>query len=165
MTLYHGSSTYIKNELVPHKSFHYKPYVYATTDFNYALLRAGKFNPNKFMLKEDYDGNIITLVELYRGAFIDALYTEGYIYVVDDCKFEHTIECMPCEYISTMPSEIKFTFVIGNVFKEIMNSSHFKLIYYEEADEYWKTVRGGRERYLQRRRERVEKLRKDNVWE
>ena len=67
--LYHGSNTYIENELIPHKSFHYKPYVYATSDYYYALVRAGKFNPEKLTFKEDYDGEIFILIELVPNAF------------------------------------------------------------------------------------------------
>ena len=158
MKLYHGSNTYIKDTIAPHISFHYKPYVYATTDYNYALLRAGKFSPEKLMLKEDYDGQIITLIELYEGAFIDALFTEGYVYVVDSYGFEHTDDCRYREYINTKWCNIEHTFVIGNVLKEIVDNPHFKLIYYKDSDEYFKSIRGGKDGYLQRRKERIEKL-------
>ena len=66
--LWHGSSAYIEGQLVPHKSFHYKPCVYATSDPYYALVRAGKFDVNELLLKEDYDGNTYTLIELSKGA-------------------------------------------------------------------------------------------------
>ena len=158
MKLFHGSNTYIKDTLVPHKSFHYQPYVYATTDFNYALLRAGKFSPEKIMLKEDYNGKTITLIELYQGAFTDALSTEGYIYVVDGKGFVHTDDCMCGEYISTMDCPIEEKIIIHNVLMAILNNAQFKLIYYKDSDEYFKSVRGGREGYLERRKERVERL-------
>lgn len=158
MKLFHGSNTYIENTLVPHKSFHYKPYVYATTDFNYALLRAGRFSPEKCMLKEDYDGETITLIELYEGAFVDALSTEGYIYVIDGSNFIHTDDCMVGEYISTANCPIEEKIIIHNVAIAIFNNPRFRLIYYKDSDEYFKTVRGGRDGYLQRRKDRVEKL-------
>ena len=158
MNLYHGSNTYIENTLIPHKSFHYKPYVYATTDFNYALLRAGRFSPEKCMLKEDYDGKTITLIELYEGAFTDALSTEGYVYVLDSKGFTHTDGCMVGEYISTLDCPIKEKIIIHNVLIAIINNSCFNLIHYKDSDEYFKSVRGGKEGYLQRRKERVSKL-------
>ena len=156
--LYHGSNKYIENELTPHKSFHYKPLVYATTDFNYALLRAGKFSLEKIMLKEDYNGQVITLIELYPGALIDALDTKGYVYIVDDKNFQHTNECMENEYVNSEVVTIVQAYGISNVLKEIIHNPCFKLILYKDSDEYFKTVRGGREGYLQRRKERVEKL-------
>ena len=60
--LWHGSNKYIKVQLIPHKSFHYEPLVYATADLYYALVRDGKFDINKFLLKEDYDDFKTTLI-------------------------------------------------------------------------------------------------------
>lgn len=161
MKLYHGSNTCINDTLLPFKSFHYKPYVYATSDLFYALVRAGKFNPSKLLLKEDYDGEVLTLIELKEGALEEALNTEGYIYVVDGEKFKNTDDCMKNEYISEMPCTIENVMHIKNVLNMMQfNSDHYHLIRYgtEEENEYWKTVRGGKEGYLQRRKERIEKL-------
>lgn len=161
MKLYHGSNKYIENELTPHKSFHYKPLVYATSDLFYALVRAGKFEPEKFLLKEDYDGEVFTLIELQKGALEDAFNTDGYIYVIDGKNFKITDDCMENEYISDVPCTIENVIHIKNVLNMMkFNSDHYHLIRYdtEEAEDYWKTVRGGREGYLQRRKERVERL-------
>lgn len=159
MKLYHGSNKYIENELIPHKSFHYKPLVYATSDYYYALVRAGKFDVNKLTFKEDYNGVAFTLVELTPNAFEEVFNTDGYIYEVDDNSFAHTDDLMPNEYISHDNCRIIKTTYIENVGKEILRHPFIYVIKYEEADDYWKTVRGGREGYLQRRKERVEKLR------
>ena len=159
MKLYHGSNKYIENELTPHKSFHYEPLVYATSDLGYALVRAGKFDVNKLTFKEDYNGMIITLIELVPNAFEEVFDTDGYIYEVDDSLFIHTDDLMPNEYICHDNCRIIKTIRIRNVGEEIkLMSPYIQIIRYEESDNYWKTVRGGREGYLQRRRERVEKL-------
>ena len=160
--LWHGSSAYIEGQLVPHKSFHYEPYVYATSDPYYALVRAGKFDVDKFLLKEDYDGNTYTLIELEEGAIEKVFDTDGYVYVVDEQMFSHSDHCMPNEFISTESCNIIDTLHIENILDN-MKFHHYcyKFIRYgsEEEKEYWKTVRGGKEGYLQRRKERIEKLR------
>lgn len=160
MKLYHGSNKYIENELTPHKSFHYKPLVYATTDYYYALVRAGKFDVNKLTFKEDYDGVTFTLIELVPNAFEEVFNTNGYVYEVDDSLFYSQDGLMPNEYISHDNCRIIKTIRIRNVGEEIeqMAYPYIQIIKYEESDDYWKTVRGGREGYLQRRKERVEKL-------
>lgn len=159
MKLYHGSNKYIENELIPHKSFHYKPLVYATSDYYYALVRAGKFDVNKLTFKEDYDGVTFTLIELTPNAFEEVFNTNGYIYEVDDRTFVYISDLMPNEYISHDNCTIIKTIHIENVGQEIkMRFPHIQIIKYEESNDYWQTVRGGKEGYLQRRRERVERL-------
>lgn len=46
--MFHGSNHFIKDKIVPNTGFHCEPYVYGTNDFNYALVRAGKFDINNF---------------------------------------------------------------------------------------------------------------------
>lgn len=160
--LWHGSNTYIEGQLVPHKSFHYEPYVYATSDQCYALIRAGKFDVNNLTLKEDYDGFAYTLIELKENAIEEVFDTDGYMYAVDEESFYRTEDCMPNEFISKEPCNIKYTLHIRNILDDIKHYyPYIKIIRYgsKEEKEYWKTVRGGREGYLQRRKERVEKLR------
>ena len=159
MKLYHGSNKYIENELIPHKSFHYEPLVYATSDYYYALVRAGKFDVNKLTFKEDYDGMAHTLVELTPNAFEEVFNTDGYVYEVDSNYFYKRESLMPNEYISQENCPILKTKYFENIGEEIkMRFPHINIIKYEESDDYWKTVRGGKEGYLKRRRERVEKL-------
>lgn len=160
--LWHGSNTYIKGQLIPHKSFHYEPYVYATTDPYYALIRCGKFDVNELLLKEDYSGNSYTLIELSEGAIEKVFDTDGYMYVVNENAFSHIEDGIPNEFISTEPCDILDTLHIENILDNInYYSDYFKIIRYgsEEEKEYWETVRGGKEGYLQRRQERIEKLR------
>jgi hypothetical protein len=161
MILWHGSNQYIEGQLVPHKSFHYKPYVYATSDPYYALVRAGKFDVNELLLKEDYDGNTYTLIELSDGAIEKVFDTDGYIYVVKDEDFSHTKDCMLNEFISTEPCNIVDTCHIENILDNMKHYNNFyKFIRYGSTEEkrYWSTVRGGKEGYLQRRQERLERL-------
>ncbi len=157
--LYHGSNTFITNKLIPHKSFHYKSYVYATSDFYYALVRAGKFNSEELSFKEDYDGFLFTLVELKPNAFEEVFNTDGYIYIVDEDLFYHNEDFMKNEYASEVSCDIKSTIYIPNVKNEIlMRFPHINIIKYEESYDYWNTVNGGKKGYLQRRKERIEKL-------
>lgn len=159
MKLYHGSNTYIENELIPHRSFHYRPLVYATSDYYYALIRAGKFDVNKLTFKEDYDGYTFTLIELVPNAFEEVFDTDGYVYEVDDSLFVYISDLMPNEYVCHDNCRIIKTTHIENVGQEIkMRFPHINIIRYEDSDDYWKTVRGGREGYLQRRTERIKKL-------
>lgn len=158
---WHGSNKYIERQLVPHKSFHYKPYVYATSDPYYALVRSGKFDVNELLLKEDYDGNTHTLIELSDGAIEKVFNTDGYVYMINEETFFRTDRCMPNEFISTESCDIVYTLHIKNIL-DSMKFYHYryKFILYgsNEEKEYWKTVRGGKEGYLQRRKERIEQL-------
>lgn len=162
--LWHGSNTYIEGQLIPHKSFHYEPYVYATSDSMYALIRAGKFDVNNFTLKEDYDGFAYTLIELKENAIEEVFDTDGYMYAVDEKSFYRTEDCMPNEFISKEPCSIKHTLHIKNILDDIKHYyPYIKIIRYgsEEEKEYWKAVRGGREGYLQRRHTRIKRLKQE----
>jgi len=75
--LYHGSNVLITSKLMPRTSFHYVPYVYATSDWHYALVRSGKFDIREIFFKEDYDGNSYTLIELSPGATEKIFNTKG----------------------------------------------------------------------------------------
>lgn len=161
MILYHGSNKEIKRELKPHKSFHYVPYVYATTDYYYALVRAGKFDIKNFLLKEDYDGEVFTLVELKPNAFEETFNTQGYIYIVDNNSFYHKKDFMNNEYVSEKKCNIRSSIYITNVKEQILKyHSHYNIIKHEseEYESYWENVKGCKEGYLQRRKERIEKL-------
>ena len=65
------------------------------------------------------------------------------------------------EFISTEPCNIIDTLHIGNILDTMKYYNNFyKFIRYgsDEEKEYWNTVRGGKEGYLQRRKERIQKL-------
>ena len=156
--LYHGSNYLIENELEPRVSFDYRKLVYATEDYFYALVRAGKFNMERFLLKEDYEGKDkrFRLIEIVPGAFKETFDVEGYVYEVDDELFKPN---GPLGYIAEQPVKICKAVKIHNVWEEILsNIEHYELIFYDEAEEYWKTVRGGKDGYLDRRAKRILKM-------
>ena len=156
--MYHGSNFLITEKLSPKISFDYKPLVYATDDYFYALVRAGSFYSDKFLLKEDYNGKdtFFRLIELVPDAFKECFNTSGYIYEVNTSSF---IQNATLEYVSEKPVEIISCTKIDNVWSEILkHKDHYELIFHADSEPYWKTVRGGKEGYLERRRKRLEKL-------
>lgn len=155
--LYHGSNHKIEYEIEPRVSFDLKPLVYATDDYRYALLRSGKFDPEKFLIKEDYNGSEypICLIEIAPNAFKEVFNTAGYIYLVNKDQFEPLRQN---EFVSIEPVKIKSRILIENVLEEILNSPDFKLIYYKESLSYWKSIRGNKDGYLKRRADRLESL-------
>lgn len=156
--LYHGSNHYISDQIEPRISFDGVPLVYATDDFFYALVRAGNFKPDKFMLKEDYRGinQPFRLIELYPGAFREAFDCGGYIYWLDEAPF---IQNTWNEYISKSPVNYLARLEISNVWNIIIaHLDHYELIFYEGSEPYWQTVRGGKPGYLKRREERTAAL-------
>lgn len=157
--LYHGSKYFIDGELEPRVSFAYKRLVYATDNYFYALVRAGNFDVTKALIREDYNGadKPYQLVEIVPGAFEEVFNCKGYIYEVDDRSFISSGDVN--EFISEHNVAIENVIVIENVYKEMLkHSEHYELISYCDADEVWKTVRGGKEGYLERKAQRIQKM-------
>lgn len=156
--LYHGSNYFIKDELKPEYCFGVKKLIYATEDYCYALVRAGAFNPLKAFLREEYESpdKPYKLMELYPGAFKDVFDVKGYIYEVEDDLFSINSDN---EYITESNVKIVKCTEIPNVWSEMMKySERYELITYEESDKHWEKVRGGKEGYLKRRKERISKM-------
>lgn len=157
--LYHGSKYFIEDELEPRLSFDCKKFVYATDDYFYALVRAGNFDVTKALIKEGYNGadKPYQLVEVVPGAFEEVFNGKGYIYEVDERLFVSGNEIN--EFVSESDVNIENVIVIENVYEEILkNAEHYELISYDDAEEFWKTVRGGREGYLERRAQRLQRM-------
>jgi hypothetical protein len=157
--LYHGSKYFIEEELEPRVSFAYKRLVYATDNYFYALVRAGNFDMTKSLIREDYSGadKPYQLVEIVPGAFEEVFNCKGYIYEVDDGSFISSDDVN--EFVSEVNVKIKKCIVIENVYEEILkNAEHYELISYDDSEEFWKTVRGGKEGYLERKAKRVQKI-------
>lgn len=157
--LYHGSKYFIKDELEPRLSFACKRLVYATDNYFYALVRAGNFDMTKALIREDYNGadKPYQLVEVVPGAFEEVFNCKGYIYEVDDRSFVSSGDIN--EFVSETNVAIENVIVIENVYEELLkHSEHYELISYEDADEVWMTVRGGKEGYLERRAKRIQKM-------
>lgn len=157
--LYHGSKYLIEGELEPRLSFACKKLVYATDNYFYALVRAGNFDMTKFLIREDYNGTDkpYQLVEIVPGAFEEVFNCRGYIYEVDDRAFVSSGDVN--EFVSEVNVKIERCIVIENVYEEILKSvEHYELVSYEDSDEIWKTVRGGKEGYLERKRQRIQRM-------
>lgn len=157
--LYHGSKYLIEDELEPRLSFACKKFVYATDNYFYALVRAGNFDMTKFLIREDYNGTDTPyqLVEIVPGAFEEVFNCRGYIYEVDDRLFVSSGDIN--EFVSEVNVKIEKCIVIENVYEEILkNAEHYELVSYEDSEEIWKTVRGGKEGYLERKRQRIQRM-------
>lgn len=161
MTLYHGSNTnIIGNILTPHISFDYKPLVYATDDFAYAVVRCGKFNIEDISIKEDYRGfdHLYTLVELCPNAFKDIFDVSGTVYFVDDVNFSMVRDN---EYISEKEVSITNKVHIDNVWGFMINgpfSDRYNLFPYEGRDYYFNVNNIDFDAYMARRQERIQKI-------
>lgn len=134
-----------------------KPVIYGTKDYVYALVRAGRFGVHySHMIREDYNGMYkpFELAELCKDAFKKTFYTPGSIYVLDDVYFELTED--EDEWITYEDKVPVFgEIIINNVWEEMGKyADRFRFIYYgtDEWNEYWKTVNGGLEGYLERSR-------------
>lgn len=157
--LYHGSKYFIEGELEPRLSFACKKLVYATDNYFYALVRAGNFDMDKFLIREDYNGTDkpYQLVEVVPGAFEEVFNCKGYIYEVDERSFISS--CDVNEFVSEDYVKIENVITIENVYEEILkHAEHYELVSYDDSERIWKTVRGGKEGYLQRRKKRVERI-------
>lgn len=157
--LYHGSKYFIEEELEPRVSFAYKKLVYATDNYFYALVRAGSFDVTKSLIREDYNGadRPYQLVEVVPGAFEEVFNCRGYIYEVDDRSFVASGDVN--EFVSEVNVKIEKCIVVENVYEEMMKyAEHYELVSYEDSEEIWKKVRGGKKGYLERRAKRLQKM-------
>lgn len=155
--LYHGSKTEIQNELTPHISLEQIPLVYATDDYDYALIRSGKFIPGEILIREEHDNGKHSLAELEPGAFKKVFDRTGYIYEVDNSNFKYNYGT---EYISNDNAKINKTNKIENVLEEIKKNPNIELVTYENPGDYWDHVTGGMEGYKERKRASVEAMNK-----
>lgn len=133
--------------------------VYATKDYYYALIRAGDFDITKFLIREEYSekDNIRQLAEIEPGAFKKVFDRPGHIYIVDESTFIYNKGSE--EYISRDKVKIKAHMYIDNIWNEInKHLDKYELITYDNTEEYWKNVRGGKEGYLKRKQEYVNKV-------
>lgn len=154
--LYHGSKTEIQNELTPHISLEQIPLVYATNDYDYALIRAGKFT-NKPLIREEHEDGKHSLAEVEPGAFKKVFDRKGYVYEVENKNFKYNYGT---EYISNYNARINKTKVINNVLREIKNNPNIELVTYENPGNYWDNVTGGREGYIERKKKSIDAMNK-----
>lgn len=157
--LYHGSCYKIDAALRPHLSFDYTPYLYATSDYNYALLRCGQFIFDEIIIREEYDGQLCSICELCPGAIKSLFDRPGWIYVFDDTS-SFKKSAVINEYISDKPVQYQHRIYIPNILQEILAKPDvFKIVYFtNDQEEYWMNVSGGKDGYLQRRKQRIQKI-------
>lgn len=155
--LYHGSVVKIDEFITPHIAISHKtPLVYATSDYNYALIRCGRYHYSDIAIREVYDGGHIELTELRDGAFQDIYSLRGYIYAVEEQYFRRCGWCMDNEWISEEPVPICYTIIIDDVWSAILDTGAVTLYRYPQ---FPPNVEGGLEEYLKRRIQRLEKWR------
>lgn len=124
--LYHGSNSklsVIKSQI----STHGKSWVYAASDYYFALCYAGKQWDDLKINQCYYNGELI-LTEIEKGSFIKYFDCSGYIYSFSGYNFK---KLNKHEFVSTKPVYIKDCTIefIPNVLSAIMDSK-IKLYYY-----------------------------------
>lgn len=160
--LFHGSQVNLcpGQYLKPRVSFDYEPLVYATDDYIYALVRSGKFDIEDCAIKEDYSRKncIFTLVELRKNAFRDIFDTDGVIYWVDKSDFTKNNDV---DYVSPNRVKIIDKTYIPNVWEEMQkHSGRFRFVSFDDCDRYFLENEIDKDMYMERRKYRVEKLKK-----
>lgn len=155
MILFHGSQTGNIKELEPRISLEFVPRVYATDDYAYALVRAGK---NLDVLREEYNGlnKPFELAECYPFAFERQFKCDGYIYLLDSDDFVRNEETG--EYYSTVPVKPIACTYVPDIFTEMCRQIKRYEFHWFLDQEYWNNVRGGREGFLKRKLERKQKM-------
>lgn len=153
--LYHGTQVGGIKELKPMISLEYLSMVYATDDIAYALVRAGKQLDE---IREEYYGKDkpFEIAECYPDAFKHQFDCSGYIYLLDPKDFEYNPETT--EYRSQKPVKPVGVMPIKNIWHEMQNIDDTYKFIYNGDENYWKTVRGGREGYLKRKRAAKQKM-------
>lgn len=161
LMLYHGSSTYGLKMLVPHVSLELKKRLYATEDFKYALVRAGR---QLDLIREEYRGidSPFELCECYPNAFEQMFNCAGTVYILSKEGFRINPDD-PDEWITEediCPVGYTIYRSILTEIKRLADQGEFKLVYYgtPEWDEYWTHVRGGLGGFLKRKLERKQKV-------
>lgn len=147
--LFHGTQVKGIEELKPSISLEFESFVYATDDIAYALVRAGK---QLDQIREEYYGKnkAFEIAECYPDAFKHQFDCEGYIYLLDPDDFELNPETG--EYRSRKAVKPVDCWRISNIWDVMAKGRPDRFKFFYDGDEkYWKTVRGGREGFLERK--------------
>ena len=159
--LYHGSKTLISDGyLKPNICYELESFVYATDNYEYALIRSGNFDITKPEVREEHEpyngGWYHELCEIWPGSFKRLFDRPGYIYVLHEYDFSEQFR--ESEYVSRNEVKIARTIFIPNILKELEKSDTIKLIYNGYEGYYWSHVKGGKEGYLQRKQSSAQEV-------
>ena len=164
--LFHGSQNGTIGILKPMISLEFISRVYATDDYRYALVRAGKQLDE---IREEYygKGKPMELAECYPNAFEHQFDCPGYIYCLDPKDF--TYNPNTTEYTSEKPViplkvvridnlwRLMRTMNNGPAYEDWERDNWYKFVFNDDED-YWNNVRGGKEGFLKRKLEAKQKM-------
>ena len=149
--LFHGSNCGTILALESMISLEFTSHVYATDNWYYALVRAGK---QLDLIREEYYGKDkpFELAECYPDAFKRQFECKGYVYLLDPKDFYQDPETL--EYKSdniVIPVDRVEIPNIWDLMRRLNIDGDCYDFHYYGDEEYWKTVRGGREGFLKRK--------------
>lgn len=154
--LFHGSQCGTIGILKPNISLEMISRVYATDDFAYALVRAGK---QLDQIREEYYGpdQPFELAECYPDAFKHQFDCTGYVYLLNPKDFD--LDPETGEYKSESEVIPLNIMRIDNIWywMRICYDERFRFIF-DGDEEYWETVRGGKEGFLKRKLANKQKM-------
>lgn len=156
--LFHGSNNGQILKLKPSISLEFTKHVYATDSFTYALVRAWK---QLDLIREEYRGNGMPfeLAECYPNAFEQMFDCKGYVYLLNledfyqdpvNLEYKSDEEVIPVDRVD-VPN-------IWDLMRRINIDNYFYDLHWNDDEEYWKNVRGGRNGFLKRKLERKQKM-------
>lgn len=155
MYLFHGTQVSGIDFLKPMISLEYVPMVYATDNYAYALVRAGK---QLDRIREEYYGlgKPFEIAECYPNAFKDQFDCCGYVYVLNSEDFDYNPETT--EWRSSKLVKPVRVMHINNIWDEMQKYKNDYEFIYDGNEEYWSKVRGGKDGYLDRKRKAKQKM-------
>lgn len=156
--LYHGSQNGLITVLEPRISLEFTKHVYATDDYRYALVRAGK---QMDCIREEYYGHDkpFELAECCKGAFEKMFDCSGYVYLLDPKDFYQ--DPNTGEYKSDEPVIPVDRIKVDNLLylmRRINVDGDFYDFHWFYDEEYWNNVREGLDGFLQRKIANKKKL-------
>ena len=153
--LFHGTQVGGIDVLKPMISLEYVSKVYATDNYAYALVRAGK---QLDQIREEYYGKDepFEIAECYPDAFKKQFDCDGYVYLLNPEDFEYNPDTT--EYRSDKPVKPVGVLHVDNIWNEMAKISDRYKFVYDGDEEYWNNVRGGREGYLKRKHEAKQRM-------
>lgn len=146
MKLYHVSKTPNLKELKPKVSTHDKPYVYATSNLNFALLFGSNCSFGDFdgMYGINEETNIPYFYEAYKGAFKRRFNKQKcYIYEVDSSTFKEGKTSFSGEVVSEVPVKVLSCTKIDDLYSYLIDlaiESKIDIYEYEDTEKYREIV-------------------------